>query len=180
MGMNSMILDHIAYRVKDRLAAVERHEQLGYNVETVFVVPFEDGSEAHCSVLVPEEGPEVFISEGTPGSIVDRWVDNHGGVGAVHHIAYRVDSVEEVMNDMLEKGIKFLSDKPLTCPGLVQVFTEPDPVTGIIYEFIERENEGFCVENVKDLMLSTDLLMPPRRTDNEIHLIGRVDGEYEE
>jgi len=55
-----------------------------------------------------------------------------------------------------ECGIKFLSEKPLQCPGLIQVFTEPHPVTGIIYELIERESQGFCKENVKDLMESTD------------------------
>jgi 4-hydroxyphenylpyruvate dioxygenase-like putative hemolysin len=99
----------------------------------------------------------VFISQGTPGSIVDRWVDSHGGVGAVHHIAYRVPSVLDTMTLLGAKGVKFLSDKPLTCPGLVQVFTEPDPATGIIYEYIERKGErGFCEDNVKDLMESTD------------------------
>tara|TARA_S200002703_G_scaffold122305_1_gene108215 strand:- start:1080 stop:1559 length:480 start_codon:yes stop_codon:yes gene_type:complete len=151
-----MILDHIAYRVKDRLAAVERHKALGYQEETVFVIDFDDGSKATCSVMIPNEGPEVFISQGTPGSIVDRWVDAHGGIGAVHHTAYRVESVQKTMDDMRADGIEFLSDKPLTCPGLVQVFTKPDPFTGIIYEFIEREAQGFCQENVKDLMISTD------------------------
>ncbi len=151
-----MILDHIAYRVHDRLAAVAQHRRLGYKELTVFVVPFEDGSEAHCSVLEPDEGPEVFISQGTPGSIVDRWVNDHGGVGAVHHMAYRVANVQAVMDDMKNKGVEFLSEDPLTCEGLTQVFTKPNPTTGIIYEFIERETKGFCEENVKDLMESTD------------------------
>jgi len=151
------MLDHIAYRVKDRLAAVEQHKQLGYREETVFVVPFGDGSEARCSVMIPLVGPEVFISEGTPGSIVDRWVDNHGGVGAVHHIAYQSVNVQRTMDELKAQGVQFLSDAPLTCPGLVQVFTKPDPTTGIIYEYIERHGEnGFCEENVKDLMESTD------------------------
>lgn len=152
-----MKLDHIAYRVKDRLAAVEQHRQLGYKQETVFQIDFDDGSRADCTVLVSDESPEVFISQGTPGSIVDRWVDSHGGVGAIHHLAYRVESVQQTMIDLDAKGIEFLSDKPLTCPGLVQVFTKPDPTTGIIYEYIERHGkEGFCKESVKDLMLSTD------------------------
>ena len=159
-----MTLDHIAYRVKDRLAAVEWHVTLGYREETVFVIDFDDGSKATCSVMIPEEGPEVFISQGTPGSIVDRWVDAHGGVGAVHHTAYRVDDVGLTMAQLGMKGVKFLSDKPLTCPGLVQVFTKPDPRTGIIYEFIERESQGFCQENVKDLMISTDEEKPHEKS----------------
>ncbi len=98
----------------------------------------------------------MFISEGTPGSIVDRWVDIHGGVGAVHHMAYRVANVQDTMDQMRDDGVEFLSEKPLTCEGLAQVFTKPDPRTGIIYEFIERETQGFCIDNVKDLMESTD------------------------
>lgn len=152
-----MSLDHIAYRVKDRLAAVKRHKQLGYREETVFTIDFEDGSQARCSVMIPPVGPEIFISQGSPGSIVDRWVDAHGGVGAVHHMAYQSINVQETMDELGAQGVKFLSDKPLTCPGLVQVFTEPDPVTGVIYEYIERQGKnGFCEENVRDLMESTD------------------------
>lgn len=152
-----MRLDHIAYRVKDRLAAVKRHKQLGYREVTVFTIDFEDGSQANCSVMKGLSGPEVFISQGTPGSIVDRWVDAHGGIGAVHHIAYGTPNVQRLMDKLITEGVEFLSDAPLTCPGLVQVFTKPDPTTGIIYEYIERHGtKGFCEDNVKDLMISTD------------------------
>ena len=51
---------------------------------------------------------------------------------------------------------EFTTDKPLTCHGLVQAFTKPSELTGIIYEFIEREGHGFCETNVKDLMKSTE------------------------
>lgn len=152
-----MKLDHIAYRVKNRLAAIEQHRQLGYVRVKDFTIDFEDGSQAHCSVLVRPEDPEVFVSQGTPGSIVDRWVDTHGGVGAIHHLAYGVHSVQKTMDRLRANGIKFTTDKPLTCPGLVQVFTEPNPATGVIYEYIERHGEnGFCEANVKSLMESTD------------------------
>ena len=40
-------------------------------------------------------------------------------------------------------------------PGLVQVFTKPSELTGVIYELINREGEGFCKDNVKALMEST-------------------------
>lgn len=152
-----MKLDHIAYRVRDRFDAVAWFYSLGYTEEHVFTIDFDDGTKAHCSVMVPgEDGPEIFISDGTPDSIVDRWVKANGGVGAVHHMAYQVDDVQLTMDIMKLKGIKFLSKEPLTCPGLVQIFTEPNPLTGIIYEFINRTTQGFCVENVKDLMTSTD------------------------
>ena len=101
--------------------------------------------------------PEVFVSSGEPDSIVGKWVAARNGIGGIHHIAYQVDSVSDTMREWREKGYaEFTTDEPLTCPDLVQCFTKPSELTGTIYEFIERGKQGFCTENVKDLMLSTD------------------------
>ena len=100
--------------------------------------------------------PEIFVSDGDLESIVGKWVDRRDGVGGVHHMAYQVESVEKTMKEWQLKGYaEFSSDKPLTCPGLTQVFTKPSELTGVIYEFIERGEHGFCQANVKDLMIST-------------------------
>ncbi len=61
-----------------------------------------------------------------------------------------------MMKQGQEKGYaEFTTDGPLRCPGLTQCFTKPSQLTGVIYEFIERQGQGFCEENVKDLMNST-------------------------
>ena len=100
--------------------------------------------------------PEIFISDGDPGSIVGQWVAARGGVGGIHHLAYQVDSVEATMRKWREKGFaEFSTDDVLRCPDLVQVFTKPSQLTGVIYEFIERGKHGFCADNVKNLMTST-------------------------
>lgn len=100
--------------------------------------------------------PEIFVSDGTPDSIVGKWVAARDNVGGIHHIAYQVESVEKTMEEWKSKGYaEFSSTKPLTCPGLTQVFTKPSQLTGVIYEFIEREEYGFCKENVQALMEST-------------------------
>jgi len=55
-----------------------------------------------------------------------------------------------------QKGYaEFTSESPLRCPGITQVFTRPSELTGIIYEFIERGEFGFCKDNVRALMEST-------------------------
>lgn len=100
--------------------------------------------------------PEIFISDGSQGSVVKEWVEKRDGIGGIHHIAYQVDNVEKKMEEMKILGYaEFTTEKPLTCPGLVQVFTKPSELTGVIYEFIERGVHGFCKDNVKDLMNST-------------------------
>ena len=98
--------------------------------------------------------PEIFVSDGPVGSIVGDWVVNRDNVGGVHHIAYLCDDVNKTMNEWKEAGYaEFLSEEPMTCPGLTQVFTKPSELTGVIYELISREGQGFCVDNVKNLML---------------------------
>jgi catechol 2,3-dioxygenase-like lactoylglutathione lyase family enzyme len=178
-----MRLDHIAYRVKDRFKTAHFFikafgYRIGEDLPDGFDIQFEDGSYAKCLVLLPPEqinnspwltetyfggglvnyhmAPEIFISDGSQGSIVEKWVEERGSVGGIHHLAYQVDSVEDKMNELKELGyVEFTTDEPLRCPGLVQVFTKPSELTGIIYEFITREKEGFCRENVKNLMNST-------------------------
>ena len=100
--------------------------------------------------------PEIFVSDGPEGSIVGDWVAARGNVGGIHHMAYQVDDVEATMHSWKQLGYaEFLSDKPMECPGLKQVFTKPSELTGVIYELISREGDGFCEVNVKGLMEST-------------------------
>jgi catechol 2,3-dioxygenase-like lactoylglutathione lyase family enzyme len=100
--------------------------------------------------------PEIFISDGDANSIVGQWVAARGGIGGIHHLAYQVDSVEQTMRAWQEKGFaEFSTEDVLRCPDLVQVFTKPSQLTGVIYEFIERGKHGFCADNVKNLMNST-------------------------
>ncbi len=100
--------------------------------------------------------PEIFVSDGSHDSVVGKWVAERNGVGGIHHVAYMVDSVKDKMAEWKEKGFaEFTTDEPMKCPGLTQVFTKPSELTGVIYEFIEREGHGFCKENVRALMTST-------------------------
>jgi catechol 2,3-dioxygenase-like lactoylglutathione lyase family enzyme len=180
-----MRLDHIAYRVRSRYKTAKFFEDtLGYTIGTEFQIEFDDDSKAECLALVPPEkrpvntfdwvchtrfvakeyeddvtyhaAPEIFISDGPPESIVGDWVAERGNVGGIHHIAYQCDDVNATMEKWKEAGYaEFLSDEPMTCPGLVQVFTKPSELTGVIYELISRQGDGFCEDNVKNLMLST-------------------------
>lgn len=181
-----MRLDHIAYRTKDRYKTAKFFEKaFGYKIGTEFQIEFDDDSKTKCIAMVPPEvrppntndwefnvfcpapyepikcefhaSPEIFISDGSSGSIVRNWVEERGGVGGVHHFAYQVNDVFAKMKEWKDRGYtEFLSEEPLTCPGLEQVFTKPSELTGVIYELIKREGKGFCELNVKGLMESTE------------------------
>ncbi len=114
-----------------------------------------NSSTIHAEFHAP---PEIFVSDGSKGSIVGDWVAERGGVGGVHHMAYQVEDVKAVMKEWQMMGYaEFYSAEPITCkdPNLTQVFTKPSEFTGVIYEFINREGVGFCKDSVKSLMEST-------------------------
>ena len=101
-----MRLDHIAYRVADRdKTAAFLNQCFGYRVAEDlpdgFKIEFEDGTNARCLVLLPPEklgeanpwshlhcdggatiddhmAPEIFVSQGIPGSVVEKWVQARG------------------------------------------------------------------------------------------------------
>lgn len=121
------------------------------------VIPTEERTD-HMATVIQEYHlpPEIFVSDGPANSIVGKWVAERGSIGGIHHIAYMVDSVEQTMKEWQEKGYaEFTSKEPMKCPGLTQVFTKPSQLTGVIYEFIERGEHGFCKDNVRALMEST-------------------------
>ncbi len=179
-----MRLDHVAYRVKNRNKTAQFFidcfaYRIAEDLPDGFEIVFEDKTKAQCLVLLPPEThientpwvhfeifgtkkqeyhlpPEIFVSQGTTGSIVEQWVTKRDGIGGIHHLAYQVDDVGKKMKEWTEKGYaEFTTEAPLTCPGLEQCFTKPSELTGIIYEFIMRSKHGFCRENVKNLMNST-------------------------
>lgn len=188
-----MRLDHVAYRVKDRAATVAFFvNAFGYKPQTEFEITLEDGSSAKCASLEPPEkevagmpflcasyvnvgprvpqeqveyhlAPEIFVSDGPPGSVIDKWVDEWAhGMGGIHHLAYQVGSVRDTMKVWMDNGwAEFTTPDPLACEDLTQVFSKPNRNTGVIYEFIERHGQhGFCKGNVSRLMSSTKDFKP--------------------
>ena len=172
-------IDHLAYRCADRDSAVKFFiEAFNYRIQEEFEITLEDGSKAKCMSLEPSlkkmgffrrllhrlffRGdlhipPEIFVSSGPPGSLIDNWVKEWGrGVGGIHHIAFQVDDAKAQMIEWQSKGWLFTTEDVLKCEDLTQVFSKPNPTTGIIYEFIERKGQrGFCKANVSKLMSST-------------------------
>lgn len=171
-------IHHIAYRVRDKDEAAKFFiSHLNYYVQDKFPIYFNDDKTdvAQCLALSPinsidnqsfcflepyipnlsfraewHRPPEIFISEGTQNSIVGEWVNRKGP--GIHHIAFAVYNIREVVDKWISDGIEFSSNDVMECDGLKQIFTKEHPVLGIVFELIETTNKGFCVSNVKNLM----------------------------
>ena len=154
--MGIIRLDHCAFRVENREKTANLLKKiLGYQDQgEPFDIDFDDGTKAKCCVLEPiiaEGKPEIFISDGEPGSIVANWVKEHGE--NIHHLAWLVDNVEQTMEEWKAAGVEFSTEKPIKCEGLTQIFTKE--IAGVVFELIERETVGFCQSSVKQLMIAS-------------------------
>lgn len=178
-----MRLDHVALRIADREATAKFYQEaFGYKIQQRFQIPFDNGTFADSIAMEPPEkidarlqfiepvwsyvqgifigkadyhlAPEIFVSDGEPGSIVGDWVAARRGIGGIHHLAYAVKDIEGMVKLWQDKGLAEFTSEIIDCPeeGLRQVFTKEHPLTGIVYELIERNKFGFCLSSVKKLM----------------------------
>lgn len=148
-------IDHIAFRVESLEKALDFYIQvMGLTIADRFEIHFEDGTRANCAAL--DAGSiQIFVSEGIgEGGVVKEWVKKHGN--NIHHVAYAVDDIRATVDRLKARGVSFLSDDVLEDANLLQIFTQPDPATGVIHEIIQRKgNKSFSTKNVKRLMEST-------------------------
>jgi methylmalonyl-CoA/ethylmalonyl-CoA epimerase len=93
---------------------------------------------------------KIVLMEGVgEQSQVSRFVENFGQ--GVQHVAFEVDDVARTAESLAQAGMQF-STKLLAGPGLKQIFSTRDPVSGMMYELIERTGEtGFQDDNVNQL-----------------------------
>ena len=71
-------------------------------------------------------------------SAVAKFIEKRGE--GLHHVALGVDSIQERINEMKEKGIRMIQDVPKTGAGGAQVaFMHPKSTGSILYEFCEKK-----------------------------------------
>ncbi|WP_026582929.1 methylmalonyl-CoA epimerase [Bacillus sp. J33] len=71
-------------------------------------------------------------------SPVAKFIEKRGE--GLHHVALGVGSIQDRINEMKDKGIKMLQDKPKPGAGGAQVaFMHPKSTGGILYELCEKK-----------------------------------------
>lgn len=87
-----------------------------------------------------------FLQDREPdasGKVIDqrdiaKWLEKRGE--GIHHIALRVDNIEEAMRDAKAKGLHVIDEKPRPgARGSKIAFLHPKSTGGILFHFVERE-----------------------------------------
>jgi len=70
-------------------------------------------------------------------SVIEKYIDKKGN--GVHHIALRVDNLENAIKELSGNGIEFVDQKPrLGAEECMIVFIHPRSTGGILFELCQR------------------------------------------
>ncbi|MCK8108987.1 VOC family protein [Pseudoalteromonas sp. 2CM41L] len=142
-------VDHLAIAVYDLDKAVDYYTGvLGYSFKERRQTNGEY-SGMKSAVLEGQDFSIVLLASDGRNSQITKFLSNFGP--GVQHVAFSVDDIEVVYDELLDKGIEF-STHIIKGPGLRQVFTKRDENSGMMYEFIERcGNKYFDEDNITSL-----------------------------
>jgi len=90
------------------------------------------------TAFFPVGESEVELLESTaPDGPIAKFLEKKGQ--GIHHVAFRVENVEEALAELKEKGIRLIDEKPRMGAGGAKIaFLHPKAANGILVELCER------------------------------------------
>lgn len=136
--MKTLKIDHIGIAVKNVEERLKLYKDLlGLEVQHVEELP-ERGLRVHF-IRIGESRFEL-LEEISDSSEIHSFLEKRGE--GFHHIALRVEGIEEFIEKAKQLGIKPLSDEPkLGAHGTKVVFLHPKTTGGLLIELVEGGEE---------------------------------------
>jgi methylmalonyl-CoA/ethylmalonyl-CoA epimerase len=128
-------IDHIGIAVKDLKKAMSIYRDiLGLECKGTEVI--EEQKIIHATFLAGEAKIELVQST-HPDGPVGKFIEKRGE--GMHHIAYRVESIDETLKELSAKGVKLIDEKARTgADGAKIAFIHPKDMKGVLIELVER------------------------------------------
>ncbi|WP_394838410.1 VOC family protein [Pendulispora rubella] len=103
--------------------------------------PCAEVNSARMSVRTFLAGPvAIELTTSTSQGPVRDFYDAHGPI--FHHVAFRVDDLDERMTALAARGLPTLGAPIDTAPGVREVFLDPKHTGGLMIQLVERRSEG--------------------------------------
>ena len=129
-------IDHIGIAVKDMEQAGKFYRDiLGLEIEGT-----ENVADQKVNVaFLPITDSELELLESTdPEGPVAKYI-NKSGEG-IQHIAFRVENIEEALEELKSKGIRLIDEEPRLGAGGARIaFIHPKESNGVLVELCERK-----------------------------------------
>lgn len=133
--MKILHIDHIGIAVNSNLEGKKFWSD-------VLGLPFE-GEETVVEQKVktaffPVDKSEVELLESTEDDgPIAKFVEKKGQ--GIHHIAFRVENIQEALDELKQKGVKLIDEKPRIGAGGAKIaFIHPKATGGVLVELSER------------------------------------------
>ena len=90
------------------------------------------------TAFLPVGESEVELLESTdPDGPIAKYIEKKGA--GIQHVAFQVENIEEALEELKEKGIKLIDEKPRKGAGGAKIaFLHPKATNGILVELCER------------------------------------------
>jgi methylmalonyl-CoA/ethylmalonyl-CoA epimerase len=89
--------------------------------------------------FIPITDSEVELLQSTePDGPIGKFIENKGE--GIQHIAFRVENIEEALEELKAKGIRLIDQKPRKGGGGAMIaFIHPKETNGVLIELCERD-----------------------------------------
>lgn len=156
----SPVIDHVTIRTLDIDRGAEPFVKLGYTYDET--LEYDDW---YAKVYRKVGYPALFVDQAYPDargktSIIPGWVNTFGDK-VFHHVAVRVENIEQAVARLKQKGVVFAGNI-VGAPGgpLRQIFSAPETVDGQPFSVLElaerhRGYQGFLPPQADSLMKSS-------------------------
>ncbi|SHJ08860.1 methylmalonyl-CoA epimerase [Lutispora thermophila] len=129
-------VDHIGVAVNNLEESVKFYEEiLGLKLHGIETVEEQKVKVA----FLPIGDTEIELLEATtPDSPIAKFIEKKGQ--GVQHVAFRVENIEEALEEMRRLGIQLIDEKPRYGAGGARIaFLHPKSTNGLLVELCERK-----------------------------------------
>lgn len=136
--MKIICIDHIGIAVeKIAKAGTFYTDVLGLRIKGIETVQEQKVNVA----FLPVTDTEVELLESTqPDGPVAKYIESRGE--GVQHIAFRVEDLEEALEELKAKGVRLIDERPRDGAGQARIaFIHPKETHGVLVELCERKTD---------------------------------------
>lgn len=129
-------VDHIGIAVKNLNETLKFYEEI-LGIKCVSAEVVEEQKVKVAFLPIGDTEVELLESTEKDGPIA-KFIEKRGE--GIQHIAYRVDNIEKAIDELKEKGIRLIDEKPRYGAGGAKIaFLHPKSTFGVLIELCERE-----------------------------------------
>lgn len=132
-------IDHIGLAVFNMEESLKKYERL-FRVKAKHFETIEAISTQLAFIPVGESMVELLTPLAPGKGRIGEFLEKHGE--GIHHIAYRVEKLHSLLEEMKQQGVKLIDEKPRGGgDGSWIAFLSPEETGNVLTELVEREKE---------------------------------------